>query len=61
MTGIESFKSKNKIMRDIKLIQTKHLRISFAWYDLWIGFFIDKNKKRIYFCPLPALLITIFY
>jgi len=32
---------------------------SFAWYDLWIGAFIDAKKSKIYICPVPCFLITI--
>lgn len=35
------------------------VRLSFAWYDLWVGAFIDQAKRRLYICPLPCLLITI--
>lgn len=31
----------------------------FAWYDLWIGVFYDKNKKWIYILPLPMVGIII--
>lgn len=31
----------------------------FAWYDIWIGVFIDKPKKRIYIFPVPMLGIVI--
>ena len=23
------------------------IKFIFAWYDLWIGMFIDKNKRKI--------------
>jgi hypothetical protein len=46
-------------MRDYKLIEIKNLKISFAWYDLWIGIYIDKSNKKLYICLIPTLLLTI--
>jgi hypothetical protein len=31
----------------------------FAWYDLWIGVFVDAAKRRIYVFPLPCLGVMI--
>jgi hypothetical protein len=35
------------------------VKVSFAWYDMWVGVFIDRAKRTVYICPLPCLLITI--
>lgn len=31
----------------------------FRWYDLWIGLFIDTNKRAIYICPMPMFGVKI--
>lgn len=46
-------------MKEIIFFQNPKFKFSFAWYDLWVGFFIDAEKRKIYFCPLPAVLFTI--
>lgn len=37
------------------------LRISvfLAWFDLWVGVFIDHKKGAVYICPLPCVVIKI--
>jgi hypothetical protein len=30
-----------------------------AWYDIWVGVFIDTSKRRVYVFPLPCLGIRI--
>lgn len=29
----------------------------FAWYDLWVGVFVDSKKRIVYICPLPCCVI----
>lgn len=37
--------------------------VKFAWYDLWIGAFIERNhpdwRTVVYICPLPTLLLVL--
>ena len=30
--------------------------IKFIWYDFWIGFYFDKHRSTLYFCPLPMMV-----
>ncbi len=46
-------------MKSFKIFEYKTVKLSFAWYDLWIGLFIDTDKRKIYICLIPTLLITI--
>ena len=31
----------------------------FAWYDLWIGVFIDRKNRRVYVFPVPMFGVVI--
>lgn len=35
------------------------VRLFFAWYDMWVGVFYDRNKRRIYVFPVPMLGIVV--
>ena len=31
------------------------IRMIFAWYDFWVGVFVDTKKKAVYIFPVPML------
>jgi len=31
------------------------IKIIFAWYDCWLGFYYDRKNKALYFFPIPML------
>lgn len=31
----------------------------FAWYDLWVGIFWDRAKRRLYVLPIPMIGVVI--
>ena len=37
------------------------MNIYFAWYDIWVGFYIDTKERYIYFCPFPMIVIRFRY
>lgn len=32
-----------------------------AWYDLWVGVFWDRTKRRLYILPLPCVGVVISF
>lgn len=32
------------------------MRIFFAWYDFWIGWYWDRHVGVLYVCPIPMLV-----
>lgn len=37
------------------------VRFIFAWYDLWIGAFWDKRKRKLYILPVPCCGLVISF
>jgi hypothetical protein len=48
-----------KPTKDKVLYERGRFRLSYAWYDLWVGAFVDTKQQRVYICLFPGLLITI--
>lgn len=35
------------------------VKFIFAWHDLWIGMFVDVDKGKLYFFPMPCFGIVV--
>ena len=35
------------------------IRPLFAWYDMWIGAFYDRPRRRLYVFPIPCFGVRI--
>ena len=35
------------------------IRPMLAWYDMWVGVFVDTSKRRVYIFPLPCVGLRI--
>ena len=35
------------------------VRVFLAWYDLWVGAYIDRPGRTLYLCPLPCLVVRV--
>lgn len=34
------------------------VKLQFLWYDFWIGFYYDRYRETLYFCPLPCVVFS---
>lgn len=37
------------------------LKLIVAWYDLWVGVFIDREKRKVYFFPIPCVGLVFYW
>jgi len=45
----------------MKITDTLNVGVIVAWYDLWVGIFIDTKKRRVYVFPVPCIGIFFDY
>lgn len=43
----------------ITLLELGSFKLLLAWYDMWIGVFVDTKQKVVYICPLPMVVIRV--
>jgi len=37
------------------------VKLIFAWYDFWVGFYYDQKNKDLYFLPIPCIGLVISF
>jgi hypothetical protein len=37
------------------------IAIGFNWRDLWVGAYVSKDKRTVFVCPLPCIVIAVGY
>lgn len=37
------------------------VQLAFKWYDIWVGVYVDKDRRIAYICPLPMVCISVMY
>lgn len=37
----------------------KGISFFWAWYDCWIGVYVDRSKRTVYICPLPCCVVKV--
>lgn len=41
------------------MLKLGRIRVFFAWYDMWVGFYYDRLDCVLYVCVIPMIVIRI--
>jgi len=45
----------------MKIFRRGRFSISFLYFDLWVGVYLNRTAKTIYLCPIPCLVFRLYY
>jgi hypothetical protein len=37
------------------------ISITFAWFDLWVGFYWDRKNRELYILPIPCVGVVLSF
>jgi hypothetical protein len=40
------------------LLRFGRCTVAFAWFDLWVGFYVDYVAGILYWCPIPMFIVA---
>ena len=50
------------ILAEIFMIYISYVfggKVFFAWYDAWVGVYVDKKNRKLYACLIPMITVEI--
>jgi hypothetical protein len=43
----------------VAAVRSGRVRPIFAWYDMWVGMYVDREHRRLYLLPVPCAGVVI--
>ena len=41
--------------------RVQKIRLSWKWYDLWVGAYWDRDAHVLFVCPFPTVVIGVYF
>lgn len=45
-------------VRVIGIREPIHVKVFFAWFDFWVGYYYDRKRAILYTCPVPMFVLA---